>query len=357
MSSQLFTELNSKPEKINDRKQFQRIALGGTFDRLHKGHRAFLKQAFKCSQKVTIGITSDAFAKVIHSNEVLLSHRQRASEVDGYLSKLGLRQRFNLVTLKDLYGPTIKKDESDSLLVTDNTLKGGERINQKRKELKLPILPIIIFSMLRADDGEIISSTRIRNGEINREGIHFFSHLSAKKNYRLADEHRTLFQKPFGKVFKGAVGDFQQAMIKAIEYIAQKKFVKVICVGDVVTPLYLKYSKNPDLLIVDFHVQRQKKYSNLSGIGAIEHLFVNHVKNPPGNISSELINSIKTSLSANQASVIRVKGEEDLAVLPCTLLAPLHTAIIYGHYKKGLVVVEVTEKKKEEALKLLKLFE
>ena len=42
---------------------YKLVAIAGTFDRLHKGHRFFISEAFKQGEKVLIGLTSDAFAK------------------------------------------------------------------------------------------------------------------------------------------------------------------------------------------------------------------------------------------------------------------------------------------------------
>ena len=49
-----------------------------------------------------------------------------------------------------------------------------------------------------------------------------------------------------------------------------------------------------------------------------------------------------------------MEGEEDLAVLPCTVLMPEGSVILYGLPDKGIVVVKLTKEKKEEAIKLLK---
>ena len=43
--------------------RFSHVALGGTFDILHKGHISLLEKAFSISKFVSIGVTGDKFCK------------------------------------------------------------------------------------------------------------------------------------------------------------------------------------------------------------------------------------------------------------------------------------------------------
>ncbi len=54
---------------------------------------------------------------------------------------------------------------------------------------------------------------------------------------------------------------------------------------------------------------------------------------------------------------IFVLGEEDLAVMPAVVLAPLSSIVIYGQPSSGCVLIRVTREKKKEMRELLKQME
>ena len=55
------------------------------------------------------------------------------------------------------------------------------------------------------------------------------------------------------------------------------------------------------------------------------------------------VRQIEKHLKTGNPVIIEVKGEEDLAVLPCILNAPKDTFILYGQPKEGVVLVCVNE--------------
>jgi hypothetical protein len=62
---------------------------------------------------------------------------------------------------------------------------------------------------------------------------------------------------------------------------------------------------------------------------------------------------IAIAIGLRKKSRIVVNGEEDLLVIPAVLLAKNGSAVVYGQPGRGMVLIKVTEKKKDIIQKLL----
>jgi pantetheine-phosphate adenylyltransferase len=72
--------------------------------------------------------------------------------------------------LEEPYGPTIYDPEIDAIVVSRETKPIADKINEIRISKGMKPLEIFIIDWVLADDGKPISSTRIRNGKIDRNG-------------------------------------------------------------------------------------------------------------------------------------------------------------------------------------------
>ena len=68
------------------------------------------------------------------------------------------------------FGPAVLEKEVEALVVSDETSNQGNVLNELRKDKKLPPVQIITVPMFLAKDGKRISTTRIKNSEIDIEG-------------------------------------------------------------------------------------------------------------------------------------------------------------------------------------------
>lgn len=151
-------------------KRFRKVAVGGTFDELHKGHKALLMKAFEIGTRVLIGLCTDEFVKRMGKPHVTASYEERLRELQAFLKAHGLIDRAEIIPLNDPYGNTLTDLCIEALVVSEETEKTALKINQKRLEANLPPLEIVTIHMVPAENSRPISTTRIRQGEIDREG-------------------------------------------------------------------------------------------------------------------------------------------------------------------------------------------
>lgn len=151
-------------------KKFKTVAVGGTFDELHKGHRALLVKAFEVGEHVVIGLCSDSFVRKLSKPHVTASYDQRLEELKMFLHANGFLERAKIVPLDDPFGITLSNGGVEALIVSKETETTALGINKKRAEAGRTPLQIIVVSMIPSENHVPISTTRIRCGEIDREG-------------------------------------------------------------------------------------------------------------------------------------------------------------------------------------------
>lgn len=158
-------------------------------------------------------------------------------------------------------------------------------------------------------------------------------------DYTLPDRCRKDFRDPFGPLFPD---------IAAAESVFAG--CMIIAVGDVVTHNLVNAGILPDLAVIDGSTMREP-------CDMVLDLQVPEVRvsNPAGMVTGALIRVIEDALHAGPC-LIRVDGEEDLAVIPAVMAAPDGACVLYGQPGEGVVVIKVDEKSRDRAEVLFRLF-
>jgi len=151
-------------------KKFRKVAVGGTFDELHRGHKVLLMRAFEIGERVAIGLCSDEFAETLGKPHVTASYEERLRELKTFLNDLSVSGRVEIVPLNDPFGTTLTASCIEALVVSEETKPIALKINEKRREAGLQPLKIVTVIMVPSENCTPISTTRIRKGEIDREG-------------------------------------------------------------------------------------------------------------------------------------------------------------------------------------------
>ena len=149
--------------------QFSLVAMGGTFDIIHRGHIVLLSNAFTLSDKVIIGLTSDELAEKKGKN-IANKYEKRLENLTEIISKEFPNSSFQISKLDNDFGPAVLEPEVEALIVSDETSNQGNVLNELRAKKNLSPVEIITVPMFLAKDGTKISTTRIKNSEIDAEG-------------------------------------------------------------------------------------------------------------------------------------------------------------------------------------------
>lgn len=149
--------------------KFSLAAMGGTFDILHKGHLTLLSNAFDIADKIIIGITSDEFAT--KKGKILTNkYDQRFENLISIISKEFPNASFEISKLENDFGPAVLENGVEALVVSDETSNQGIILNELRAKKNLPPVQVVTVPMFLAQDGTRISTTRIKNSEIDIDG-------------------------------------------------------------------------------------------------------------------------------------------------------------------------------------------
>lgn len=340
-----------KPQLLNiEYNKTRNCVIGGTFDKLHFGHQAFINTAFNVSNKVHLCIMSDEgvkkWSKKKFSDRVD-SFELRQDRIIKFLEEYSLINRVVLCKIDDPYSYAVKGKtalELDAILVSTEeiVLKRTMMLNEARESKDLKPLKIFRMPLIIDMHGKPISATRIRANE----EIYF----PKVPTFKIKKDIIPLVREPKGE------------MVESPKELPKPEG-PVIAIGDIVVKNLIKYSYPISIAIIDKKSRRHKLedyliYLNRSN-GVTDIPPVLPVINPRAHVLSDAWTKIVIALLQKNPIVIQVYGEEDLMGFPATILAPNNSIIIFGQPPpwNKLVYFFVDDKKREEALELLGKFE
>jgi pantetheine-phosphate adenylyltransferase len=150
------------------RKPFRKAIVGGSFDRLHRGHKELLDLACKVAESLVVGLADGPLIESKPLADKILPFEEREASLREFLSSKGVP--YEIVKIFDPVGPAADIEEADAIVVSTESYKGALAVNERRRQKGLSELKIIVIPLILAEDGKPISSSRIRRGEIDTEG-------------------------------------------------------------------------------------------------------------------------------------------------------------------------------------------
>lgn len=128
----------------------------------------------------------------------------------------------------------------------------------------------------------------------------------------------------------------------------------LISVGDRSTHNLVMRDMHPNICIYDGMCRRKQVCKKT--LARIEEYCANDVisvRNPPSSITLELEMAVKKCIK-KRSGAIKILGEDDLAALVAFAQSPIGSIVAYGQPGKGIVLVNITKKIRDEAKLLIK---
>ena len=329
--------------------------VGGTFEFFHIGHQKLIETALLHCDNLEVWVISDEISQ--QKDPRISSWEERCDYIQSNLS-LDHNSRVSFHNLVDKYGVATYHDKASMIFCTSETMHNCVSINRIRVESNLEKLSIIEVPHVYSKDGNIISSSRIRDGHIDSEGNNWFNEEFLCSELHLTKDAEVSLKEPFGTLFKGQESDHSIAIKDALNSL-KRHHSPIIAVGDVTVKSLQDIGKVPSIGLIDQKTKRMK-WDGFRDINQTLYDCVIECYNPPGMLTKSLFESCKVAIDnwtvKNLKTLIIVDGEEDLAPLLLHLLAPIKSVVIYGQPNQGVVLRITGLDSKSRCRSLISLF-
>ena len=153
--------------KNSESKKFTNIGIGGTFDRLHEGHKLFLDIAAHFGELVHVGVTTPTYLDRSSKKyrHLIQQYQDREENVQNHLLSRNTKVNFSRLDTPGMDRILAEQSDLTALIVSQETCLGAIEINKTRMKNKKPRLTIIICPNITRADGTLESSTLFRKDD------------------------------------------------------------------------------------------------------------------------------------------------------------------------------------------------
>uniref|UniRef100_A0A8D0AZ07 Bifunctional coenzyme A synthase n=1 Tax=Salvator merianae TaxID=96440 RepID=A0A8D0AZ07_SALMN len=144
------------------------VVVGGTFDRLHNGHKILLSVSCMLAEnRLLVGVSDKDLLETKVLKELILPFEQRVAQLSEFLVDIKPSLQYEIVPLFDPFGPSITDSKLKCIVVSKETLKGGLAVNKRRvenglAELVVHVIELALDPQHGRNEEEKISSSSLR---------------------------------------------------------------------------------------------------------------------------------------------------------------------------------------------------
>ncbi|XP_046860368.1 bifunctional coenzyme A synthase-like [Xenia sp. Carnegie-2017] len=143
-------------------KEYDTVAVGGTFDRIHNGHRLLLSTScLLAKSKIVVGVSNDFLLVNKTLLELIEPLDLRMKNVTEFIEDIKPGLVKDIVPLCDPAGPTKTDATIDCLVVSDETRNGGQAVNILRKDANLPEMELFSIDLVSNEDVQSSNASKL----------------------------------------------------------------------------------------------------------------------------------------------------------------------------------------------------
>jgi len=174
----------------NKIKAYNGVVIGGTFDRIHDGHRLLVsKSLLLANEKFTCGVADGPLLEKKILTELIEPVNVRINNIIKMVEdyKPGLKHK--VVALTDICGPSGTDDDLQLLVASEETKKGGNIVNKTRTLNGLQTLDIELINMVE-DNPNDLSDGLNKEGKVSSSAyrVRLLGSLRKEPNFPKQDD-------------------------------------------------------------------------------------------------------------------------------------------------------------------------
>lgn len=157
------------PSESSGIQTYRRVVLGGTFDRLHLGHKILLGEGcLFAEENLTVGVTTGEMNLKKSLPELIQLTTVRIDSVVQFIETVKPQIGHSVVPITDMFGPTITDPDLQCIVVSDETKKGGEIVNQERQKKGYSELDVYVIDLVQDQCHGRFEETKISSSSLRK---------------------------------------------------------------------------------------------------------------------------------------------------------------------------------------------